>query len=168
MSCSLLEHVPENGKVLDLGCGSGRDTKALSALGLAVTPLDGSLEMVKRAEALTGLDVIHMDFKDIDFKNTFHGIFSCASLLHVPFEELPAILKKLHTALKDNGVLYMSFKYGAFEGERNGRYFTDLTRESLTALLKDLPFTGVTTWETADIREGRNSEKWLNTIVRKA
>ena len=76
-------------------------------------------------------------------------------------------MRKIWTALKDNGVLYTSFKYGTFEGERNGRYFTDMTEESLSALLnKATGFFIEEQWITSDARPGREEEKWLNVILR--
>ena len=71
-------------------------------------------------------------------------------------------------ALKPAGALYLSFKYGNFEGERNGRYFTDMTEESMAKLLVDFPeFTVEKQWITGDVRAGRGDERWLNMILRK-
>ena len=73
----------------------------------------------------------------------------------------------MSAALKDNGVIYTSFKYGTFEGERNGRYFTYFTEKSLDELLAQIP--GLQTeklWITGDVREGRGDERWLNAILR--
>ena len=71
-------------------------------------------------------------------------------------------------ALRDQGVVYASFKYGEFEGERNGRYFTDLNEERLHRLIED---TGVfiveETWITSDVKLGRDEEKWMNMILKK-
>jgi hypothetical protein len=86
----------------------------------------------------------------------------------VPYDELTGIFKKITKALKPGGYLYASFKYGDFEGERNGRYFTDLTEERLAALIE--PVAGleiVETFVTGDVRDGRGGEKWLNVIGRK-
>ena len=71
-------------------------------------------------------------------------------------------------AAKANGIIYLSFKYGDFEGERNGRYFTDMTEESMAKLLVDFPeFTVEKQWITGDVRAGRGDERWLNMILRK-
>ena len=71
-------------------------------------------------------------------------------------------------AVKSNGVLYASFKYGEFEGERNGRYFTDMTEETRLEILKDIPeMTVEKHWITGDVRAGRGDERWLNIILRK-
>ena len=78
------------------------------------------------------------------------------------------MLGRMTAALKINGVIYTSFKYGVFEGERNGRYFTDFTEETFTEFIKGM--TGVTAekmWITDDVRPERGEEKWLNMILRK-
>ena len=161
-----LKHLPQGGSILDLGCGPGRDAKAFLDRGYDVSAVDGSIEMVRYAKAHTGLPVLHKQFEDLNFDRTFDGIFACASLLHVKKQDLPDLLTKLHGALNPGGVLYMSFKHGDFEGERNGRYFTDLTEAGLAALLAQVPFIAIDTWRTSDIRPGRGSEEWLNAVVR--
>ncbi len=162
-----LEFIPQGGHILDLGCGSGRDTLAFLNRGYRVTALDASEEMVKRAKEFTGSDILHLDFSQISFEITFDSVFACATLLHVPREELPEMLIKIHSALQDHGVLYMSFKNGEFNGKRNGRHFTDMNRESLTELLEGSPFEELDYWETSDLRPTRANEKWVNAIVRK-
>ena len=160
-----LNHIPAKGSILDLGCGSGRDSKAFLELGYEVVALDGSVEMVRHASAYTGLPVMHKKFDELDLEQKLDGIFACASLLHVESRKLPALFSKLNATLKPGGVLYMSFKHGTFEGERNGRHFTDLTEQSLGALLTLAPLTILGTWKTSDIRSGRESELWLNVLV---
>ena len=71
-------------------------------------------------------------------------------------------------ATKSNGIIYISFKYGDFEGERNGRYFTDLTEEAVKELIKTVPELKIEKlWITNDVRDGRGDERWLNVILRK-
>ena len=78
------------------------------------------------------------------------------------------MIKRLYQALKRNGVIYMSFKYGDFEGVRNGRYFTYLTEESFNMLMEPInEFKKEKIWATGDVRENRGTEQWLNIILRK-
>lgn len=71
-------------------------------------------------------------------------------------------------ALCDNGIIYTSFKYGTFEGERNGRYFTDFTIESFKEFLNETDGIRIEDyWITGDVRPGREEEKWLNLLLRK-
>ena len=79
-----LDLLEEGDTILDLGCGSGRDSLSFYELGYDVTPLDASEEMCKLAEIHTGLEVLQMTFEQMDFDNVFDGIWACASLLHTP------------------------------------------------------------------------------------
>lgn len=160
--------LPDNAKILDFGCGSGRDTKYFLEHGCRVDAMDGSLELCKAASEYTGITVKHMLFQDLNEKEIYDGIWACASILHVKRDELPEIIRRMNWAIKANGIIYLSFKYGNFEGERNGRYFTDMTEESMAELLLDFPELRVEKqWITGDVRVGRGDERWLNMILRK-
>ena len=163
-----LAFLPQGASILDFGCGSGRDTKAFLELGYQVTAADGSPELCALASAFTGIPVHRMLFQELNEHETYDGIWACASVLHVPSAELPDTFRRMLTALKPGGVIYISFKYGTFEGERDGRRFTDFTEKKFADFLAR--FSGVTLedqWVSADVRPGRASEKWLNTILRK-
>ena len=163
-----LSYLKPGASILDFGCGSGRDTKYFLGKGYSVEAIDGSEELVKIARANTGIDVKQMLFQDLNETERYDGIFACASILHVPYTELPDIMKRMHQALKQSGIAYISFKYGTFEGERNGRYFTDLNEGKLQDLLKEVPGFAVESIRiTGDARPGRSDEKWLNVILRK-
>ena len=72
----------------------------------------------------------------------------------------------MNKALKENGIIYTSFKYGEFEGERNGRYFTDFTEDSLKEFILQIPQLQIKEiWTTGDVREGRGDERWLNILI---
>ena len=159
-----LELIPKNGHILDAGCGSGRDAKMFKSLGYEVTAIDGSVEMCKIASEFIGIDVIHMQFQEIDFVDEFDGIWASASLLHVPSDELDLVLDNLKNSLKNNGVFYASFKYGDFEGLRNGRYFNDLTESAASELFDKNNFNVIEIWITSDSRKGREDEKWVNIL----
>ena len=77
-------------------------------------------------------------------------------------------MNKMTAALKLNGIIYASFKYGNFSGERNGRYFTDMTEETFEELIKKIDrITLEEQWITSDVRVGRGEEKWLNVLLRR-
>lgn len=155
-------------KILDLGCGSGRDTKYFLEIGLKVTAVDGSEELCKRASDYLGIPVYHMLFQELDLEDEYNGIWACSSILHLPKDELRTVFYKMVTALKSSGVIYTSFKYGEFEGERNGRYFTDFTIELFNEFIKNIPNLKIEEqWITEDVRPGRRDEKWLNLLLRK-
>ncbi|MCI8821249.1 MAG: SAM-dependent methyltransferase [Lachnospiraceae bacterium] len=96
------------------------------------------------------------------------AILDFGSILHLPYHELKEVFLKMACALKENGIVYTSFKYGIFEGERNGRYFTDMTEEKMEKLLQEVSvFHTEELWISEDVRPGREDEKWLNIILRK-
>lgn len=163
-----LSYLEENAYILDFGCGSGRDTKYFLEKGYLLDAVDGSAEMCRIASRLTGIEVRHMYFHELEEKDKYDGIWACASILHVPYESMVAILQKLYEALKDDGVLYLSFKYGDFEGMRNGRWFTNMNEDRINRLLCDVPlFVVMEMWTTQDVRPDRKDEKWLNCILKK-
>ena len=134
-----LENIPSTGKILDAGCGSGRDTKFFLEKGFSVVAFDNSPNMVRHAAEYTGQEVLLMSFEDIEFKDNFDGIWACASVLHVPENNISTVLSKFTDALKDSGIIYTSFKYGENEGIRNGRFFADYTEERFDQLLATIP-----------------------------
>lgn len=163
-----LKYLDRGGRILDLGCGSGRDTKYFLDRGYQVEATDGSRELCRMAAEYTGIPVACRLFQELDEIRKYHGIWACSSILHLNREELADVMRKIRVALRSGGVLYTSFKYGEFEGMRGGRYFTDLTEKGLAALLKMVPgYEMEELWVTSDARPGRDTELWLNVILRK-
>ena len=163
-----LQLLDENASILDFGCGSGRDTKYFLDKGCRVTATDGSAELCRRASVFTGIEVQEMLFQELDDIDTYDGIWACSSILHLPKNELLLVIRKMCNALKDTGVIYTSFKYGDFEGVRNGRYFTDFNEDSFKEFIAGIPeLTIEDYWITSDVRPGRGDERWLNLILRK-
>ena len=164
-----LSHLPEGALILDFGCGSGRDTRYFLGKGFRVEAADGSEELCRLASVYTGIPVKQMLFQELEETEKYDGIWACASILHLRREELPKVFRKMYRALKPGGILYVSFKYGDFEGERNGRYFTDMTEETAEELLESVPELKIKErWVTGDVRAGRGAEKWLNMILRRS
>ena len=160
--------VKKGGRILDLGCGSGRDSKAFLNMGYEVVAVDGSPEICKLASEYIGQPVICLAFQDYMPEGTFDGIWACASLLHLKVEDVNVVMKKMAAALSEDGVFYASFKYGSFSGERNGRFFTDLDEGSFEALLEDIPgLVIIKKYITEDVRPGRKAEQWLNVFLKK-
>ena len=163
-----LSYLDKVAYILDFGCGSGRDTKSLLELGYQVEAIDGSAELCKIASEYTGIEVKNALFQDLNDVDKYDGIWACSSILHLPKTELESVLMKMANALKTGGVIYTSFKYGDFEGERNGRYFTDFTEDTFAEYISDLKGINIVeTWVTSDVRPGRGEEKWLNLILKK-
>ena len=168
MQDTFLEYIPAGGKILDFGCGSGRDTKYFLEQGYCVDAVDGSRELCNLASKYTGIKVKNMFFQELTEIEKYDGIWACSSILHLPIDELADVIQKMAIALKDKGIIYTSFKYGTFAGERNGRYFTDMTEETFAELLEGIEEIEIEEqWITSDVRPGRGEEKWLNLILRK-
>ncbi len=158
------KYVKVGGGILDAGCGSGRDSKAFMQEGFEVTAFDASEEMCKAASKLTGLDVKQMKFQYVEFQNEFDGIWACASLLHVPYDELPDVMLRMKRALKKDGVIYVSFKYGTEETSKGGRSFSNFTEETVKKLLDNAEFEIIECVVSEDVRPDRAGEKWVNVI----
>ena len=163
-----LDYIPAGGRILDFGCGSGRDTKYFLEKGYRVDAIDGSEELCRLASEFTGIKVKKQFFQELSEMDKYDGVWACSSILHLPVDELSDVLRKMAVALKPHGIIYTSFKYGTFSGERNGRYFTDMTETAFADLLDGIDGLEIEEqWVTSDVRPGRDEEKWLNLILRR-
>jgi 2-polyprenyl-3-methyl-5-hydroxy-6-metoxy-1,4-benzoquinol methylase len=162
-----LAHLPAPADILEGGCGSGRDALAFAQAGHRVTAFDGSAEMVRRAREHTGLPVIQMTFQDVDWTDRFDGIWTCASLLHVPRAELSDVLCRLARALKPGGAWMASFKRGTGERQVEDRTFTDMTEEMLAEALSAQGLLVAELWSEADVRPGKSDEYWTTAIAKR-
>ena len=164
----LLKYLKPGAHILDLGCGSGRDSKAFLQKGYQVRAVDGSQELCKIASENIGQEVICQLFHELEETNTYDAVWACASLLHLPTDELKKVIHKVEQSLKKGGYFYASFKYGEFEGERDGRYFNDFNEETFNDLLTEFPNLNIQEVEvTTDVIPGRENVSWLNIIMKK-
>lgn len=155
-------------RILDFGCGSGRDAKRFLDEGFAVEATDGCPELCRIASDYTGIPVRNELFEELSAESAYDGIWACSSILHVSKAELPNVFGKMVRALRPAGVIYTSFKYGDYDGMRNGRHFSDFTESSFAEFLREVEGLALEDqWVTGDVRPGRGEEKWLNLILRK-
>lgn len=155
------------GSILDLGCGSGRDTKQFLAMGYQVTAMDGSAEMCRIASDYTGIPVACRRFEELTEEDAYDGIWACASLLHIPEEQLPEILDRICRALKDDGILYASFKKGCGGSTDGGRFYQYYDEEELRRLFcRSGCWCGPEILRTAD-STGRSSVEWINVFAKR-
>ena len=157
------KHLKIHDKILDLGFGSGRDSLYFMKK-YEVYALDPEIKFCQSAKKMGIKNILNIKAQDLSYANYFDAIWACASLLHVPSNELNETFLKCSNALKSGGVFYCSFKYGDFEGVRNNRYYLDLKEETLLNYLKDTNLEVVETLITDDVRPNRN-DKWLNVIL---
>lgn len=162
-----LRYLPDHAFILDLGCGSGRDTLAFKNKGYQVAATDYSKELVDKASRLSGVDVRFESFYELSEQYQYDGIWACASLLHCERKRLPEVLEKILKALKVNGICYMSFKYGAGDRYKDGRQFTDMDESQAQSLLKKFDnILLLQQWITIDKRPDHH-EDWLNILFQK-
>ncbi len=159
-----LSLVPGGGRILDLGCGSGRDTAFFLGAGYEVVAVDGSAGMCRIASRNAGIPVRRILFSQLDYVEEFDGVWACSSLLHVPSSELPSTISLVRRSLKPGGVIHTSFRLGDFEGDRDGRHYTDLNPDRLSYLFGCAGFEVIDTWES--LEKGREM-RWCNGLFRK-
>lgn len=160
--------LPPGGRVLEAGCGSGRDARVFHEMGFQVTATEAVPALAALAREHAGVDVRVMTFDQMDWIEAFDGVWACASLLHVPRVGLPETLRRLRRALVPGGVWFMSFKYGTREREAHGRRFTDLDEARAQSLIAQTGGLEMLSMEvTGDARPERAHERWLSVFCRK-
>lgn len=160
------KNLPIGSKVLDVGCGSGRDTATLKSLGYEVTAFDASEELVKAASKKINHPIIHMKIEDMNWKEEFDGVWAMASLLHLRKDEMPLNLKKIMNSLKPDGTFFLSLKAGKGEGlDDTGRFFSYYSTNEITELFKSIGYEDVNYFSNED------SEKrdivWISALIKK-
>ena len=156
-------------KILDGGCGSGRDSLYFLQKGYVVDAFDPSDEMIKYASEFTGLKVNKMKWEDLDAKEAYDAIWAIASLYHVARPDMAPTFKKIANALKSKGILFASFrdKENDFV-DSEGRALTSFNKETLTSFLSTLGlFDIVALSERKDTRKNKQDEVWLFALLRK-
>ncbi len=155
--------LPGAGMILDLGCGSGRDSKYFREHGREVIAVDGSPELCRIAGRYIGHDVICCDFREYEPDGKLCGIWACASLLHLQPEDVARVVARLAGYIVDGGIFFMSFKHGNFSGIMDGRYYTDMNQEGMSRMIEGIPAIEVVKMKiTCDVRGGFEGQKWLS------
>jgi SAM-dependent methyltransferase len=159
-----LRHVRSGGRILDAGCGSGRDLRAFADAGYDAVGFDASAKLAGLAAAHSGCPVMVLRFEDMFYAKEFDGVWACASLLHVPRDRLPEVLQRCMQALRSAGALYVSFKRGETTRADRARSFIDITEAELCTAIEHAGGAIADVWTSDDVRPG-HTDVWINIIA---
>jgi SAM-dependent methyltransferase len=162
-----LKYVRPCGRILDAGCGSGRDLKAFRSRGFDPAGIDASEALVTLARKFSGVRCFRICLEDVDFNSEFDAVWACASLLHLPKTKMAPVLQRLRRSLVKGGVLFASVQIG--EGENvspDGRFFAYYDPDELSRLLEMSGFSVEKWWISEDALPSRRPIRWINVIAR--
>jgi len=170
-----MKEIKPNGKILDLCCGPGRDSRFLSERGYDVLGVDLSPNMIEKAEKVAPKAKFKvMNLLELDFPpDSFDGVFFCAGLLAVPRKHSFDILKKIHFILADKGVLFISVKEGTGEGFkfRKGvnveKFYSFYTKEELEEMFGRIGFEILKFYRPEMHSEYHQEQQWIGWLCRK-
>lgn len=163
-----LSFVPHHGHIVDLGCGSGRDSRYFLDYGFRVTAVDACEELAALAEKVLGQKVMIERIEDFSLTEAADAIWACASLLHIPKVDLKPTLIRLKGSLKVGGIIYATFKYGDQERAEGQRRMTDLNEQQAATLIESCDgFRVIDQWITDDVRPDKKDSRWLNLILQR-
>ena len=162
------KYIPRGGRILDVGCGAGRDLKRFIEEGYEAVGIDPSETLAAKANEYSGCKVLVSSVQNINFSQEFDGVWACASLIHLPRHELPAALGKISLALRSHGVLLVSMQIGSGEMVmHDGRIVVRYTSVEVSNAIKQAGFELIEMWNTPDSLPSRHSLLWVNAIARK-
>lgn len=163
-----LPYLSNGQKILDIGFGSGRDSLVFYKKGFKVVSIDFAEEIVTRGKILLSNEVLLVDARNMHYHNEFDAIWASAVFLHFKDSEILETLNNCEAALKSEGVIYLSFKYGTEEVFRHGRYFNDFNEEKFGQIASKADgFKLLEMWKTEDARSDHSGHYWLNIILQK-
>ena len=164
-----LARLPDGGRILDVGCGSGRDAKAFRERGYEVEGLERSPELARMAEQHAGCPVRIMSMEELEDDGRFDGLWASASVLHIPIEARAGLLTRFLRALRPGGTLYLSLKEGG--GRRidaeDGRVFYDIRAKTLEDALISAGFVEPEGWRTTTVGSRVPGQVWVNGFARR-
>ena len=161
--------LPRNARILDVGCGGGRDLRAFRERGFNPFGIDPSLALARIARQYSGVEVAVAKVELLEIEEKFDGAWACASLLHLPQAELPNALRRIHRSLISGGVLFLSVQAG--HGEEfgpDGRFYSRYAEFEIRNAVHASGFEILDTWVTLDSLPARTAVNWINVLARKS
>lgn len=161
--------LPRGARILDVGCGGGRDLKAFRERGFKPFGIEPSISLAEIAREYSGVEVVVTKVEEIEFVEEFDAVWACASLLHLPKSKLPEALRRIRRSLVAGGVLFLSVQSG--EGEEileDGRFYAHYTNTAIEMAVRAIGFDILETWETADSFADRTLISWINMLAKKS
>lgn len=163
-----LSLLPHSARILDFGCGSGRDLKYFRDHGFRAEGTDGSDSICYLASKYTGTKVRKLRFLDLGDLESFDGIWANASIMHLRRTELPVVFYRMSNALVDGGIIYTSFPYGNFEGTKNGCWYTYIDENRIRKITESVNTLSIEdAWFSRDPEPQKGQTTWMNLILRK-
>ena len=161
-----VSYLPEHARIIDIGCGSGRDVKAFCDMGYRAVGLDASEALAEVSRRTLGIEVLVGDMSTWIAEKPFDGIWCCASLLHLHEDEADQFLNNLRLNLKPGGILFLSVKEGIETGyDEKGRYMHNYTKQELRRKLETAGLE-IIEIDTSEDSLGRGGFRWLNVFCR--
>lgn len=164
------EFLPASSRILDAGCGVGRDTRHFIEEGHIVISFDASIEMVKKCREYPHAYCIQRSFEEVNFKEEFDGVWANASLVHLEKPDATKTISRLATALKPGGIMFISLKEGqGTKQEDDGRFFQYYTEvETKDLYTADGRLSLIKLWKSASaIHNGSDQSVWLNILLKR-
>jgi 2-polyprenyl-3-methyl-5-hydroxy-6-metoxy-1,4-benzoquinol methylase len=174
LSAHFADSFSKGGKILDIGCGSGRDLAVLHKLGFDCYGVDPVLEFVEIAQQIhpelnNRIALGKLPELQVPFNGNFDGVLCSAVLMHIDTEQLPATVKDIKSCLKLGGRLLYSVpskRTDVVESNRdaNGRLFIPDQAVRLNSLFSSIGFTEIASWTNSDSM-GRDSVEWMSVLL---
>lgn len=163
-----IQSIPIGATVMDVGCGSGRDSLYLKENGFNVIPIDASKELADMAGETINQEVIVANIENFKLENPVDGIWAMASLLHLSKNDFKKALVNIYDSLKEDGTFFFALKIGnGEEYDSNGRFFSYYQPEEIENILIETKlFQSISLQITSD-NLGRNDTQWLNVFTKK-
>jgi ubiquinone/menaquinone biosynthesis C-methylase UbiE len=163
-----MKEIPINGRILDAGCGDGRDCKIFSERGFEVTGIDLTPEFLEIArKKVPNGNFLNMDLRSLVFRdNYFNGIWSCASIVHINRDGVYQFLTEAKRVLKDKGILYLAAKEGNL-GQNSRKSFFFYNKEDIEKLIRDTGFDVIYVTGGNEIKVGEKIHLEVRAFARK-